>query len=278
MLKRILTASLCFVSLSSLPVLAMQVRHADESAPDRGGSTVLQCKFGYVERAGVAIVKDYGASTPSPALRFSVLVAADVHRTKNVNNLSLPYVNFFAGGCEKKDQHSTVTAIEELYEETAKAINLPSSSLQYGNDPNYSGYVYSGDFSKPNTQGKNYTQLFFYRMDRASVTDINTAMAAAAVNHQLSKRFKETNQCYAIPLQDLLDRARMLQKLEASGQYAQVQDDNNYVFYTRGNGDGSKRTMVFLDPQYTRNLARDITRDPSNFQRICRDISGGVVQ
>jgi hypothetical protein len=276
MLKNFLFISLSILSLSSQSVFAM---YTNDGAPDRGGPTTLTCKFGRVERAGVAIVKDYGPTTVVPTLRYTVLVAADAHRTHTTSTGAiLRRVNFPAGGCEKNDQYSTVTAVEELYEETGKAIALSSTALQPRQDPHYHGYAYSGDFAPTNTKYKSYNQLFWYRKDDASVNKIDTALAAAASNRKLSKRFKETNKAYALPLQDILDRARLLHHLETTGQDAKVRAEENYIFQSRGKGDGTGRVTVYLDPQYLRNLARDITRDANNLSTICWNISGGAVQ
>lgn len=273
MSKKIILSLLCSITLSGQAFCS----HSLETADDRGGETNLTCQYGRVERAGVIIVKDYGSATAQHNLRIAALVGADAGRTKLINGTSLPYVNFFAGGCEVNDKYTTVTAIEELYEETGKGIDLPSSALQRGVDANYFGYAYSGDFAQTNTRNKSYNQLFFYRKDDASITAIEAAMAIAAANPALSHRFKETNRAFAIPLQDILDRARNLHALETSGQWQQVQDDSNYVFQTRGSGDGTNRKDVFLDPQYMRNLARDITRDSENLPGICMNISRGLV-
>jgi hypothetical protein len=273
--KKFLLSSLCVLSLSSASVFAMQT-HSDLDK-DRGGNTKLTCQHGLVERAGVALVKDYGP-TQIPALRFAVIVGKEVKRSyKTTAGTVLPYTNFFGGNCEINDKTSEFTAVQELYEETGENICLASYALRDGNDVNYYGYVYSGDFSQVNTRGKNYNQLFFYRKDDASVKDIETAMASAATNPNLAHRFKETDKAYAIPLQDILDKARTIHKLETTGQFAQVQNEAHYIFQTRGTGDGTNRTDVYIDPQYMRNIARDITRDPNNLTNICRNISGGCV-
>lgn len=270
MLKKCLLVSFCVFAFSPESVFAMN----PDMSKDRGGATTLTCKFGRVERAGVAIVKDYGTTTQVPALRFAVIVGQDARKSTPQR----PYVNFFGGGCEKNDGYSTVTAVQELREETGKGIQLHSNALQAGKDVNYFGYAYSGDFAATNTKGKNYNQLFFYRKDDASVNAIETAMATAAKDPNLSHRFKETNGAYAIPLQDILDRARLIYKLETAGQHVQVQADGKYMFKTRGKGDGTGRTDIYLDPQYMRNLARDIARDPNNLPTICNKISGGFVK
>ena len=247
-----------------------------------------QCQFGRVERAGMALVKDYGAATTIPRLRFAVLVGAERSRAANgslqpstaqvkVKGHMMDSVNFF-GGKINKNEYTTVAAHRELYEETAKAINIPAKSLRTGRNKNYYGYAYSGDFARANTKGKNYIQMFFYRKDDASIKTIKVAMRAAYKNRTLPHDYREMNNCYAIPLQDILDRARAIQALEAAGNYSGAQDDANYVFESRGDGAGANRTKVRLDPQYMRNLARDITRDPNNLKSICSAISGGIVK
>ncbi len=274
MLKRLFLLSLFILSLHNEALYS----HPPDSAKDRGGKTTLTSQYGNVERAGVAIVKDY-VSTAIPDLRFAVFVGADAKKTyKTKTGKVIPYVNFFGGGCEVTDKYSTVTAVEELYEETGKGIDIPASSLQKGKNPNYYGYVYSGDFSKPNSKGKNYIQLFFFRMDKASIKAIQSAMDNAAHNTKLSHRFKETNAVYAIPLKDIVKRARLIHQLEVNGQYNQAKDESNYIFLTRGKGDGTNRKEVYLDPQYLRNIARDIARDPNNLSSIVSNITGGLVK
>ncbi len=257
-----------FFSFILLAIVTQSLRaHPSDRDPDRGGLKNLKCTFGRVERAGVALVKDFGPSKVS-GLRYGVIVGADTNRTFTWKNQEIDYVNFFAGNCEKNDSFSTVTAVEELFEETGKAIDIPSRSFVSGKDKNYCGYVYSGDNAFRNTPGKNYTQLFFYRMDKASVTNISTAMANCLKNPRLSQRFKENKNACVLSLDDLFKRARHIHNLEVSGKQAQARSDENYIFQTRGNGDGTGRKTVYLDPQYMRNIARDISRDSNNIPKI----------
>ncbi len=222
------------------------------------------CHFGIVERAGVAVVKHFPQSIP--ALEYTVLVGIDAQKTHN----GMPCVNFFAGKCDPTDPYSTSAAARETREETAEAIQISGNSLRG------CPYAYSGDF-KPNggnTQGKNYIQLFFVRNDALSVTTITQAQVAAVNNHQLPHHLREVRATCALPLQDVLNAARAIAAYEAAGNFAAAQNDALYTLHTRGNGQGAGRMAVFLDPQYLRNLARDI----NNFVNICQNITNNNVQ
>lgn len=233
-------------------------------------TNALTCQDGYVERAGVALVKYY-PNTQNPDLAYGVIVGSDAGKKASGN---IPYVNFFAGKCETKDKYSTTVAVRELEEETGGAIKLGPHQLRRGTgDSHYYGYVYSGDHAQTNTHGKNYIQLFFWRDDQVSAAQISQAQKAAIQNPSLPRCWKEADNSYVIPLKDLLQRARTIKGLESSGQHNEAKKDVYYVFETRGDGTGANRTKVYLDPQYMRNLARDLTR----FEDMCRRISNGQV-
>lgn len=236
----------------------------------------FRCQSGHVERAGVALIKRYPSSKPH--LEYTVLVGIDAYRTKTVNvpaNLGLiqqniAYVNFFAGKCEDqkhKCQYSSQVASNELYEETGGAIKLNPNIIK--NLP----YVYSGDFARQ-TPGKNYIQLFFYRNDNYSVNNITAAQKRACQNVNNPGALREVRATTAIPLQELLNRVRTIAMLERTNRTNEAKAEKWYIFQTRGNGYGRDQKWVYLDPQYVRNLARDL----NGFERICAHLSNGQVR
>lgn len=87
----------------SLALLASEVAqaHPPDLDRNRGGAKMMKCKLGNVERAGVAIVKDYGPASRKD-LRYGVIVGG---KTQPQAGKNTPLVNFFGGGCEQKDQH-----------------------------------------------------------------------------------------------------------------------------------------------------------------------------
>lgn len=225
---------------------AFDVKHVvDDSEENRGlPARNFFCEDGRVERAGVAIVKDYGFHF-NPYSRFAVLVGVEAERKHVVQNgQDLPYGvengdilprgNFFGGGCEVEDIDSKGTAVEELYEESGRSIELSKWDLDQDN-PNYFRFVYSGDFAEwpHNTAEKNYTQLFFYRKNDASVEEITAAMKRE-LEGSLPKRFRENKRAVAISLQDLLDAARTIKHLEDQGHKDYAKNDQFYIFQTRG--------------------------------------------
>ncbi len=230
----------------------------------------LDCTHGVVQRAGVALVKKYPNS--KPGLDMAVMVGVHPHAVFNSHQHGpVPRVNFFGGSCDTTDSSSAHAAVRELYEETSKAVNLNASALQNG-ARGYAGYVYSGDKKAkgaPSTPGLNYIQMFFLRDDNLSASQISKVQSAALKNPKLAHHFKETKETVAIPLQDLLDRARHMAHLEQTGQYTQLDHPNTYIFETRGDGQGNGRKKVFMERHYLKNVARDIVRDANNFPGIC---------
>jgi hypothetical protein len=235
------------------------------------------CKMGRVERAGVALIKRYPRSNPD--LEYTVLMGIDAQRTKSVSttlpngrflNKSIPHVNFFAGKChdqQPKCRYSTEVAALELKEETGGAVRLSASAIQK------MSYVYSGDFSKKTPQ-KNYIQLFFYRNDNLSVNHITAAQTKACQQLNRPHAQREVRATVAIPLQAHLNRAREIAALERANRVQEAAEEKWYIFQTRGNGYGQDQKWVFLDPQYVRNLARDL----GHFERICAQLSNGRVR
>lgn len=230
----------------------------------------LDCAHGVVQRAGVALVKKYPNS--KPGLDMAVFVGVHPKAVFNSHQYGpVPRVNFFGGSCDTTDQSSAHAAVRELYEETSKAVKLNASALQNG-ARGYAGYVYSGDKKAkgaPSTPGLNYIQMFFLRDDNLSASQLSKVQSAALKNPKLAHHFKETKETVAIPLQDLLDRARHMANLEQTGQYKQLDHPNTYIFETRGDGQGNGRKKVFMERHYLKNMARDIIRDANNFPGIC---------
>ena len=233
-------------------------------------NTELDCKHGVVQRAGVALVKKYPNS--KPGLDLAVLVGVHPQAVFNHSQYgAVPRVNFFGGSCDTTDKSSAHAAVRELYEETSKAVKLDPSALQNG-ARGYAGYAYSGDKKAkgaPSTPGFNYIQMFFLRDDNLSASQLSKIQSAALNNPKLSHHYKETKETVAIPLQDILDRARLMATLEQTRQYKQLDHPNTYIFETRGDGQGNDRKKVMIDRYYLKNLARDIVRDPNNFADIC---------
>jgi len=230
----------------------------------------LDCAHGVVQRAGVALVKKYPNS--KPGLDLGVLVGVHPQAVFNSHQYGpVPRVNFFGGSCDTTDKSSAHAAVRELYEETSKAVKLNASALQNG-ARGYAGYVYSGDKKAkgaPSTPGLNYIQMFFLRDDNLSASQLSKVQSAALKNSKLSHHFKETKETVVIPLQDLLDRARLMANLQQTGQYRQLDHPNTYIFETRGDGQGNGRKKVFMERHYLKNIARDIIRDANNFPGIC---------
>ncbi len=168
----------------------------------------LDCTHGVVERAGVALVKNYPNS--KPGLDLSVFVGVHPQAVFNHHRHgAIPRVNFFGGSCDTTDKTSEHAAVRELYEETSKAVKLSASALQNG-APGYAGYAYSGDKrvkGAKNTPGLNYIQMFFLRDDNLSASQISKVQSAGLKNPKLAHHFKETKETVAIPLKDLLHRA-----------------------------------------------------------------------
>jgi hypothetical protein len=235
------------------------------------------CQSGRVERAGVALIKRYPSSKPN--LEYTVLVGIDAHRTKTIHlplangrsgQQNIAYVNFFAGKCEDqkhKCQYSSQVAANELSEETGGAVKINPNIIKN------LAYVYSGDFAR-NTPAKNYIQLFFYRNDNYSVDNITAAQRRACQNLNNPRALREVRATTAIPLQELLNRVRSIAILERTNRMNEAKAEKWYVFQTRGNGYGQDQKWVYLDPQYMRNLARDLNR----FERICAQLSNGRVR
>ncbi|MGL4426691.1 MAG: hypothetical protein ACRCUQ_02935 [Alphaproteobacteria bacterium] len=250
----------------SLALLASEVvqAHPPDLDRDRGGAKVMRCTLGVVERAGVAIVKDYGPASRQD-LRYGVIVGGEIQPQAGKN---APLVNFFVGNCEQKDEHPRHTAVEELYEETGKAVNIDKKKL-YTNSADYFGYVYGGSAQTINNFVQSNLQLFFYRDNAVSVMDIAKKIQQAKNNKKLSHRFKENETAYVIPLQDILDRVRDIHNGKRLREY---------TFKTRGKGDGTGRKKVRLNSYYMEEFLRDMKRNPNNFPTIARQISNGNVR
>ncbi|MDP1975191.1 MAG: NUDIX hydrolase [Alphaproteobacteria bacterium] len=137
----------------------------------------FQCALGPVERAGMILIKDY-AGTPC------VLVGKDKRQG---------YVNFPAGECDLSDHYSSKAAARETMEETGNALHFSSK------DVSKMDYVYSN---------RHKIQLFVHRDDNLSVTTLTASVVAAQSNAALGREYKEVDQYYAIPIQNLLDVAK----------------------------------------------------------------------
>lgn len=225
------------------------------------------CRGGNVERTGVALIKRYPSSHPH--LEYAVLTGIDAHKTHTFSGKTIPYVNFFAGKCsdQKHLQYSSEVAARELWEETGGAVQIGARTIK--NMP----YVYSGDFGH-HTPYKNYIQLFFYRDDHLSVNKITKSQIKACQDLKRPRAEREVSATVAIPLQALLDRVRKIAALEKGNNHQIAKNQQFYVFQTRGDGYGLHQKSVYLDPQYVRNLARDL----KNFEQICVQLTNGKVR
>ncbi|MDP1723750.1 MAG: NUDIX hydrolase [Alphaproteobacteria bacterium] len=141
----------------------------------------LQCAKGPVERAGMILVKVYPDGVPC------VLVGKDIRQG---------YINFPAGECDLSDQYSFKAAARETMEETGNALHFSSK------DVSEMDYIYSN---------RHKIELFIHRDDNLSVNILTASVAAAQSNPALGREYKEVDQYYAIPIQNLLDVAKGIQ-------------------------------------------------------------------
>ncbi|MDP3531674.1 MAG: NUDIX hydrolase [Alphaproteobacteria bacterium] len=186
-----------------------------------------------VERAGMILIKDYNG-TPC------VLVGKSKHIT------SAKVVNFPAGVCDAGDTYTSRTAAREAKEETGGLLTYKSSKIR--NMP----YVYA-----------NKHQLFV-KKTKASVTALTQAVRAAQLNPSLGHAYKEIDQYYAIPVQNLLNAAKAVNGSRVNGrinQAAIVRNGLNKIKSRNGHD------LVF-ESHYLSTIAKDYKNAKNIFESL----------
>lgn len=197
----------------------------------------LQCAHGPVERAGIILVKVY------PDGQTCVLVGKDKRKG---------YVNFPAGECDASDHYSSVTAARETREETGNALHFSSQ------DVSNMDYVYSN---------RHKIQLFVHRDDNLSVNTLTASVVAAQSNPALGREYKEVDQYYAIPIQNLLDVAKGIQNAGYPSSQNISAQGLNAIRSKNGHN------LVF-ESHYLAAIAQDY----ANTKNIFENITGQVFQ
>lgn len=168
-----------------------------------------------IERAGVALLKDYGTDDQTPNDRYAIILGND-------KNLScyLPQ----SGKKEKADQYSSQTAARELKEETGGLLKYSSADIAK------LPYIYAGR-----------KQLFFLLNpidQNISVSKIDASCRKAQTNKKLNGSYKEIDGAIAVSIVDLMDLA---QKIDNGS----IQQSKTYTLKTR-----SKRKQIQIEGSY----------------------------
>jgi hypothetical protein len=188
-----------------------------------------------VERAGMILVKVYPDGVPC------VLVGRDKRQG---------YVNFPAGECDAGDGYSSVTAARETKEETGNGLHF--GSRQVSGLP----YVYSEHHK---------IQLFVHHDDNLSVNTLTAFVVAAQSNPALGRAYKEVDQYYAIPVQNLLNAAKGI--INAGNPSSQNISAQGLNAIRSKNG----HNLVF-ESHYIAAIAKDYAKAKNIFQTITGQI------
>ena len=233
-----------------------------------GVSNQAVASAGQEKRAAVLLMKDYGVTSPGHAnLAVCVLVGAgsncqhdklalDPNTGKyKKTGVMIDYVNFF-GGIQEAEEMPEDTAARELFEETGMSIiKTPEDIVRYS-------------LSGTDTRSKTAYTFFAHRVGKdVSAGNIGQAMKVAltTVNPDgtpIESKYRETKDCYAIPLDDILIRAQQLATMKSMPKVGENQE--MFLFQSRGKGNGKGRTEVYLDQHYLRGLAAAFKLHPES--------------
>lgn len=201
--------------------------------------TVIHDKAGKVERAGIILIKKYGKGD------YAVIVGEDKNILKKHGKL---VVSFTAGGCERKDKYTTVTASRETKEETNNNVIIQSKPLTKA--PSIFN-ISKKALNNPNAGG---IQLFVQRVNNVSVNKLNQDIKKGIKRQH---GYGEMSAFYAIPLKDLMIAAKKV----ANAGFPHSSNKNPHPAYrllTRGDGKGNNRTQVYFQGNYLRAIAKNI--------------------
>lgn len=198
-------------------------------------AVTLSCPKGPVERAGMILIKSYNGIP-------CVLVGKSSH----VKNAII--VNFPAGGCDARDRYTTRTAARETKEETGGLLIYDPMRISH------MPYIYA-----------NKHQLFV-KPTKASVRKLTQSVQTAQINPMLSHAYKEVDQYYALPIQNLLNAAKAVNRYRVRGQI-------NQAIIVR-NGLNKVKSMNGYDLIFESHYLSTIAKDYTNAKRIFEHLTG----